>query len=131
MLSEEEYVLMRDDFDEKTKQILARRVGYRCSNPNCRKPTSGPQEDPTRTINIGVAAHTTAASPGGPRFDPTLSPGERKSLGNGIWLCQNCAKLIDSDEKRYSVGLLQEWKKLSEQAALLDIENTVLLIHQN
>ena len=118
---------MRDDFDEKTKQILARRVGYRCSNPNCRKPTSGPQEDPAKTISIGVAAHITAASPGGPRFDPTLSSGERKSPGNGIWLCQNCAKLIDSDEKRYSVSLLQEWKKLSEQAALLDMENTLLL----
>lgn len=118
---------MRDDFDEKTKQILARRVGYRCSNPNCRKLTSGPQEDPAKAINIGVAAHITAASPGGPRFDSTLSPVERKSPDNGIWLCQNCAKLIDSDEKRYSVALLKEWKKLSEQAALLDMENNTLL----
>jgi hypothetical protein len=118
---------MRDDFEEKIKQILARRVGYRCSNPNHRKLTSGPQEDPAKAINIGVAAHITAASPGGPRFDPTLSSTERKSPENGIWLCQNCAKLVDSDEKRYSVALLKEWKKLSEQAALLDVENNMLL----
>lgn len=31
-------------------------------------------------------------------------------------------KLIDSDDKRYSVSLLQRWKSLSEQAALLDLE---------
>lgn len=114
---------MRDDFDEKTKQVLARRVGYRCSNPNCRKLTSGPQSDPAKAINIGVAAHITAASPGGPRFDANLSSTERKSPENGIWLCQNCGKMIDSDDKRFSVALLKEWKKLSEQAALLDVEN--------
>jgi hypothetical protein len=27
---------MRDDFSERTKEILAGRVGYRCSNPECR-----------------------------------------------------------------------------------------------
>ncbi len=121
---------MRDDFDEKTKQILARRVGYRCSNPNCRKLTTGPQEDTTKAISIGVAAHIKAASLGRPRFDPMMSAAERKSPENGIWLCQCCAKLIDSDEKRYSVDLLKAWKKLSEQAALLEIENNLLLSEQ-
>jgi hypothetical protein len=57
---------MRDDFDAKTKETLARRVGYRCSNPDCGKLTSGPQEDPTKVLNIGVAAPITAAPLGGP-----------------------------------------------------------------
>jgi hypothetical protein len=91
---------MRDDFDEKTKEILSRRVGLRCSNPNCRKLTNGPQTNPTKAINIGVAAHITAASQNGPRFDANMTPEERKSAENGIWLCQNCAKLIDNDERR-------------------------------
>lgn len=117
---------MRDDFDEKTKQVLARRVGYRCSSPNCRKLTSGPQTDPAKAINIGVAAHITAAASGGPRFDSELSATERKSSENGIWLCQNCGKLVDSDDKRYSVALLQKWKDLSEQAALQDVENNLI-----
>ena len=56
---------MRDDFDKETKETLARRVGYLCSNPSCRKPTSGPQTDPAKAINLGVAAHITAASLGG------------------------------------------------------------------
>jgi len=113
---------MRDDFDNNTKDILAKRVGYRCSNPNCRKLTAGPQEDSSKAINIGVAAHITAASKKGPRFDANLTPIERKSIDNGIWLCQNCAKLIDNDEIRYNQDLLLRWKELSESAALLEID---------
>lgn len=114
---------MRDDFTIATKDILAKRVGYRCSNPGCRKSTSGPQEEPSGTINLGVAAHITAASKGGPRFDPNISEEERKSVSNGIWLCQSCAKLVDNDPKRYTVELLQSWKISSEDLALQNLEN--------
>lgn len=27
---------MRDDFSQATKNLLANRVGWKCSNPNCR-----------------------------------------------------------------------------------------------
>jgi len=113
---------MRDDFDNKTKQLLAQRVGYSCSNPKCRQRTSGPQEDPAKAVNIGVAAHITAASARGPRYDPGLSSEERQSFENGIWLCQDCAKLIDNDEQRYNVDLLRKWKKSSEDSARREIE---------
>lgn len=113
---------MRDDFKADVKDLLAKRVGMKCSNPNCRRTTSGPQEDPKRVLNVGVAAHIAAASKGGPRYDERMSPDERASEANGIWLCQTCAKLIDNDEARYDVGLLHQWRKLSEEAALLDIE---------
>jgi hypothetical protein len=39
---------MRGDFDVKTKETLAKRVGHRCSNPDCRKLTSGPRSDPEK-----------------------------------------------------------------------------------
>ena len=39
---------MRDDFDLKTKDTLASRVGYRCSNPGCRQPTGRPRYAPRR-----------------------------------------------------------------------------------
>jgi hypothetical protein len=116
---------MRDDFNIKIKEILARRVGMQCSNPNCRKLTCGPRDTPTKAVNIGVAAHITAASARGPRYDKTISSRERKSIENGIWLCQNCAKLIDSDMERYPIGVLREWKHLSEEAARLEVEGTV------
>ena len=113
----------RDDFSPKTKNILARRVGYRCSN--CRKLTSGPQEDPSKFTNIGVAAHITAAAPGGPRYDKTLTPEERSAGTNGIWLCQNCAKLVDNDPQKYPVELLLEWKKIAEKSAADEVEGRI------
>lgn len=113
---------MRDDFSERTKEILAKRVGYRCSNPKCRKLTSGPRTEPDKVLNIGVAAHVTAASAAGPRYNPKLSSAGRQHVDNGIWLCENCAKLIDNDAARYTVDELRAWKRQAEEAALAEIE---------
>jgi len=82
-----------------------------------------PQEDPTKAVNIGVAAHITAASPGGPRFDPSLTPNERQAAKNGIWLCQSCAKLVDNDPIRYGVDSLRRWKSLAETTAAHELES--------
>ena len=113
---------MRDDFPAATRELLAKRVGYRCSNPGCRQLTSGPHDDPGRAINLGVAAHVTAASPGGLRYDTALSSKQRRSIENGIWLCQTCGKLVDSDDSRYSVASLTEWKRIAEAMTRGEIE---------
>ncbi len=113
---------MRDDFPLGTKELLAKRVAYRCSNQGCRQVTSGPQEDPTKVVNIGVAAHITAASADGPRFDPSLTPDERRAAENGIWLCQSCAKLVDNAPIRYGVDVLHQWKALAETTAARELE---------
>ena len=67
---------VRDDFTPAVKDVLAKRVGFRCSNPTCRQLTSGPQFDATKAVNVGVATHITAASMGGPRYDESLTPEE-------------------------------------------------------
>jgi hypothetical protein len=108
---------MSDDFSDSVKKTLAARAGHVCSNPECRVPTSGPQDDPGKAINLGVAAHITAASAGGPRYDPDLSHAERSAAPNGIWLCQKCAKLIDNDVIRFSVEVLRKWKVDAEAEA--------------
>lgn len=113
---------MRDDFSQQTLDVLGKRVGVRCSNPACRKLTTGPRIDVPRIVNIGVGAHITAASLGGPRFDASLSSDQRRSADNGIWLCQNCAKLVDNDAARYSAELLRRWKQRAEAAALAEVE---------
>lgn len=113
---------MRDEFPADVVDLLARRVGVRCSNPNCRQTTCGPRTDPTKSINVGVAAHITAASAGGPRYEGGLSSDQRRSAENGIWLCQTCAKLVDNDPPRYTIELLRQWRRLAEEAALLAIE---------
>lgn len=115
---------MRDDFTKSTKEILARRVGYKCSNPKCRKATIGPHSNISKAINVGVASHITAASQGGPRFDASLSDEERISVENGIWLCQMCAKLVDSDLKKYSKEVLLDWRETAEILASKEVVGT-------
>lgn len=113
---------MRDEFSSPTKDLLARRVGFRCSNPGCRQPTSGPQAEPSGSVNIGVAAHITAASPEGPRYDATLTPEQRSAADNGIWLCQTDGKLVDNDAIRYTVEGLRDWKARAEAAAARELK---------
>ena len=108
----------REDFSVAAKEALAKRVGYRCSNPSCGAETVGPHSDAMRFSNLGVASHITAASPGGPRFDASLTTDQRVSIDNGVWLCQSCAKLIDSDVARYSAQMLAQWKVDAEAKAL-------------
>jgi hypothetical protein len=112
----------RDDFPNPIKQLLARRVGVKCSNPGCRKATSGPHQLPGKAVSIGVAAHITGASPGGPRYDSGFTALARRAAGNGIWLCQSCAKLIDSDEARYGPARLRKWKQDSEAQTRRELE---------
>lgn len=108
---------MRDNFSAAAKKLLASRVNYKCSNPICSRPTSGPSTEVTRSVNIGEAAHITAASQGGPRYNDLLTSAQRTSASNGIWLCSVCAKLIDSDIDRFPVALIQHWKKQAEEGA--------------
>lgn len=114
---------MRDNFAKNIKETMAKRVGYRCSNPNCRKLTVGPSDTADKSISIGVAAHITAASSGGKRYDPDLTQDQRKHINNGIWLCASCGTLVDTDEERFPVQILKKWRELSEQAARYDVEN--------
>jgi hypothetical protein len=104
----------RDDFTKRTIDILGKRVGFLCSNPDCRRYTIGPNEEADKATIIGIAAHITAASPNGPRFDPDFTDEQRIHIDNGIWLCSNCATLIDKDPGKFSVELLHEWKKNTE-----------------
>jgi hypothetical protein len=107
----------RDDFTADTKRKLCERVGGLCSNPTCRTLTSGPAKDPNKRVNIGVASHIVAASGRGPRADCSLTSEQRKAIENGIWLCQNCSKAVDSDESRHSIEQLQQWRIEAESFA--------------
>ena len=105
----------RDEFSIKVKEALGKRVGLICSI--CSANTSGPHEDPLKVTNIGVAAHISAAASGGPRYNLLMTPVQRKAIGNGIWLCQNCGKLIDSDPMRFGEAQLMKYKRDAELRA--------------
>ena len=107
--------MARDEFTEVTKRKLRDNVGSRCSKPDCRVPTMAPSN------NIGVAAHICAASKGGPRYDKSMSKEERKSIDNGVWLCQNHATEIDKNPNNYSIELLNKWKNKAETSATKEL----------
>ncbi len=113
--------MARDDFSAKVKRKLEQRVGSRCSKPDCLALTRGPNSSNQGTASVGVAAHITAASEGGPRYDESLTPEQRRSFDNGIWLCQTCSRIVDVDEHRFPASLLTAWKQDSEQRALASL----------
>ncbi len=105
----------RDEFKIDVRRRAAQRVNYLCSCPSCRCLTiSASKEGDDKYSSIGEAAHICAAAPGGKRYDPTISEEQRKSIDNCIWLCKNHARLIDTDETKYTVELLKSWKKDTE-----------------
>lgn len=105
---------MGDRFNQPVVQALRERVSGLCSNPSCRCSTLGPNSDDGKATRVGVAAHITAASPGGPRYDHSLSSQQRASASNGIWLCRICERLIDVDPDKYPPSLLLKWKADAE-----------------
>lgn len=112
----------RDEFPLAVKIALADRAGNVCSYPECAIPTSGPSDEgPMATANTGIAAHIAAASggPGARRVVPTMTPEERRSIDNGIWMCSLHGKLVDTDEVRFTIPVLREMKALAENRAKL------------
>ncbi len=115
----------RDDFTRKTKKIIAQRSGYRCAFPNCRRLTTMPDpQDPSSSVGTGEAAQMCAASPGGPRYDPVMTPEERASAENGIWLCGWCNTVVDAQPDAFRADTHRYWKQIAERAAARDAQLT-------
>lgn len=104
----------RIEFSDRTRQVLAERAAYFCSNPECRRLTLAPQGAGDGSFKVGIAAHIHAASPGGPRAI-SLRVKDIASVQNGIWLCGHCSLVIDKDPRAYPVGMLREWKTEHER----------------
>lgn len=115
----------RDDFNKPTRETLAARAAMRCSNPSCRRATSkADPNDEENWIDLGIAAHITGASPGGPRYNSAISREARCSAANGLWLCHHCAKEIDSAASTFTVDTLKTWKRQAEACAARDAAAT-------
>jgi hypothetical protein len=57
----------------------------------------------------GLACLRVSGSPSGAhRYDfSACSSGAQRMQVSGVWLCQNCAKLVDNDPARFTVELLR------------------------
>jgi hypothetical protein len=104
------------NFSKSTLDFLRDHVGNMCSL--CDRPTSGPSREPGKRTNVGSGAHITAAAPGGPRYDKTLTSAQRRHHENGIWCCRDCGKLVDDDASTYTAARLRKFKAAAIDRAL-------------
>lgn len=103
------------DFSAATRTLTAERAGYRCSLPTCSRITVGPGMRAQDSVCTGKAAHIYSAAAGGPRGTGGLTPEERKSPANAIWLCGDHADLVDKNRGTdYPAELLLSYKALHE-----------------
>jgi len=121
----------RDDFSPATKDLIAKRSGYVCAYPGCRRMTiAGSDNRKSGLTMTGVAAHITAASKHGPRYDPKMSPEERKSETNGIWTCQIHGKFIDDNPSRCNIDEIRRWKAQHEKWVFDRVESGTELFNR-
>jgi len=102
----------REEFKRGTIDALSKRAGFICSNPNCRKMTVASEESSNSgVVYMGRAAHICAAAAGGARYNKEMTMEERSGISNAIFLCSNCADIIDDNGgSDFSVDILNEWK---------------------
>ncbi len=99
------------DFILSTVRIIAQSAAYICSNPECRKLTiTGSEASIGKVINIGEAAHIIGNAKVSARYEEKTIV-NKSSVENGIWLCRNCHKLVDSNKgEGYPTEKLKQWK---------------------
>ncbi len=56
-----------------------------------------------------------------------MTPEARVAIENGIWLCQNCAKLIDNDAAAYPTEIVKTWRTLAEMTAKNELERGITI----
>ncbi|MFI7694216.1 AAA family ATPase [Nonomuraea sp. NPDC049655] len=75
---------------------------------------------------IGTACHIYAAAPGGPRGTGGLPFDQLQSASNGIWLCADHARLIDTNQGQgYPAQLLLGWRQLHENYLVQEMRGLV------
>lgn len=98
------------------EKVLVARSGNRCAYPSCGVELvveAHHQDD--RPKAVGKVAHIAAASAGGPRFDPDMTPQQRGSARNLIYLCGTHHDAIDSQLALHTRAFLVEAKTAHER----------------
>lgn len=123
-------MLPRINFSSKTKRIIAGRAGYQCSFPGCGKVLIGPGKENNEIICIGECAHIFSAADGGPRGKDFLTDEKIRSAENGIYLCSDHHKIIDSNAgNQYPPSSLLEFKSYHESKISRQLGNYPLSVN--
>lgn len=98
----------------KTQKMLWGRAAARCAFPECRRhlvEDIAETDDPTL---VGENCHIVAEKDDGPRGDPALLVDERNRYGNLVLLCNVHHKIVDDNEKTWTVEALKTLKQEHE-----------------
>ncbi len=72
-------------------------------------------------VVFGEICHIKARRKKGPRYDPSFTLAQRNAYENLLLLCRTCHKLIDADEKTYSVNVLTDIKAAQDSQGGLEL----------
>ena len=116
----------RIEFDNKVKEVIRRRAGYRCCK--CGRTLVGPGATTSDSVELGQCAHIYAAKSSGPRGQSHLTEKQLKSVENGMYLCTHCHKLVDGKlhKKKYRAEQLLQIKAIHEYKIAVEIGNDVI-----
>jgi hypothetical protein len=117
----------RDDFSVPVKDALRKRASFICSNPSCKNMTVAPSESSDdKVLYSGRAAHIYAAAVGGARYDKNMTPEQRSDITNAIFLCANCADIVDDNNGAdFPPETLKRWKADHEAWVRSNLNKTV------
>lgn len=113
----------RLNFTKATRNALAIAAGHHCVR--CGKRTHS-WEDGRGMVGVGRAAHDAAASKGGPRYDPDMTPAQVRAAANGAWLCANCAALVDTQSGDFPPGAISQLQQEAVQRSRQEVYATPL-----
>lgn len=99
----------RKAIPRSVEKVLFSQSGNQCSYPGCPTELTIEKSDGTST-STGVIAHICAVSPGGPRFDHSMSESDVNSEANLVLLCPEHHTLVDTDVNGHPVVLLRRYK---------------------
>jgi hypothetical protein len=108
---------LRDRVPPAQERVVIARSGDRCAYPGCGMELSiDPQVQGDRPKATGKVAHIAAASPGGPRYEERMTPAERGSADNLIYLCGSHHDVVDGQLELHTRGFLLDAKRAHEAA---------------
>lgn len=98
----------------KTRKLLWGKAASRCSFPECKKELIMDETETDDPSIMGEECHIVARENGGPRGNTSLSKEKRDLYSNLVLMCNNHHKVIDDQEKAYTIEVLNDIKKTHE-----------------
>ncbi|MDD2857213.1 MAG: hypothetical protein PHU75_00910 [Candidatus Nanopelagicales bacterium] len=108
------------------EKVVIARSGNRCAYPDCRAELvfdADAEGDQPKVV--GKVAHIAAASPGGPRYDASMTDAQRSSAENLIYLCGPHHDAVDSQLDKHTVKYLHDAKVTHESAVARAVKNAL------